>query len=128
MIFKVSHPVNCTTSLEPALHKTKTKQTNKQIHQLNGTAQNVGDGIAQILGVQLTFFPSQSLGVAKTGDPREKPPDHPQAEFGLSHMRPELSSNTQWWDHERLRALKISDLITTRPRVPLKEYAELIVF
>ena len=26
------------------------------------------------------FEPSQSLGWAKTGDPREKPPDHPQAE------------------------------------------------
>ena len=30
--------------------------------------------------------PSQSLGGAKMGDPREKPPDHPQAEFGLSNM------------------------------------------
>ena len=26
----------------------------------------------------------------ETGDPREKPPDHPQAELGLSHMWPEL--------------------------------------
>ena len=32
------------------------------------------------------FEPSQSLGGAKTGDPREKPPDYPQAELGLSHM------------------------------------------
>ena len=32
------------------------------------------------------FEPSQLLGGAKTGDPREKPPDHPQAELGLSHM------------------------------------------
>ena len=31
------------------------------------------------------FEPRQSLGGAKTGDPREKPPDHPQAELGLSH-------------------------------------------
>ena len=39
------------------------------------------------------FEPSQSLGGAKTGDPREKPPGHPQAELDLSHMRPELGSN-----------------------------------
>ena len=32
------------------------------------------------------FESSQSIGGAKTGDPREKPPDHPQAELGLSHM------------------------------------------
>ena len=32
------------------------------------------------------FEPSQSLGGAEMGDPREKPPDHPQAEFCLSHM------------------------------------------
>ena len=32
------------------------------------------------------FEPSQSLGGAKTGDPREKTPDHPQAQLGLSHM------------------------------------------
>ena len=32
------------------------------------------------------FEPSQSLGGTKTGDPREKPTDHPQAELGLSHM------------------------------------------
>ena len=32
------------------------------------------------------FEPSQSLDGAKTGDPREKPPDHPQAQLGLSHM------------------------------------------
>ena len=30
--------------------------------------------------------PSQSLGGAKTGDPREKPPGRSQAELGLSHM------------------------------------------
>ena len=28
----------------------------------------------------------QSLGGAKTGGPREKPPDHLQAELGLSQM------------------------------------------
>ena len=32
------------------------------------------------------FERSQSLGEAKTGDPRQKPPDHPQAELGLSHI------------------------------------------
>ena len=32
------------------------------------------------------FEPSQSLGGAKMGDTREKPPDHPQAELRLSHM------------------------------------------
>ena len=32
------------------------------------------------------FEPSQSLGGAKMGDPREKTPEHPQAELGLSHM------------------------------------------
>ena len=32
------------------------------------------------------FEPSKSEGGAKTGDPREKPPDHPQAELGLSHI------------------------------------------
>ena len=32
------------------------------------------------------FEPSQSLGGAKKGHPREKPPDHMQAEIGSSHM------------------------------------------
>ena len=32
------------------------------------------------------FEPSQSQGEAKTGDPQEKPPDHPQAVLGLSHV------------------------------------------
>ena len=32
------------------------------------------------------FEPSQSLGGAKMGDPRENPPGHPQAELGLSHV------------------------------------------
>ena len=44
------------------------------------------------------------------GDPREKPPDHPQAELGLSHMWPELNSNPQRWDDEQFRALKISGI------------------
>ena len=39
------------------------------------------------------FEPNQSLGGAKMGDPREKNPDHPQTELGLSHMWPELGSN-----------------------------------
>ena len=48
------------------------------------------------------FEPSQSLGGAKTGDPREKPYDHPQAELGLSHKWPERGSNPA--------------ALTTRPR------------
>ena len=32
------------------------------------------------------FEPSQSLDAAKTRDPQNKPPGHPQAELGLSHM------------------------------------------
>ena len=38
------------------------------------------------------FEPSQLSGGAKKGDLREKPPDHPQAELGLSHMWLELGS------------------------------------
>ena len=57
------------------------------------------------------FEPSQSLGGAKTGDPRKKNPGHPQAELGLSQVtRPERGSNPQWWDDERFRVLKISGL------------------
>ena len=41
------------------------------------------------------FEPGQSKGGAKTGDPRQKPPDHPQAELGFSHMCPEIGSNPQ---------------------------------
>ena len=44
------------------------------------------------------------------GDPRENPPDHVQADFGLSHVLPERGSNPQRWDDERFRALKISGL------------------
>ena len=43
------------------------------------------------------FEPSQSLGGMKTGDPQEKPPDHPQAEPTAR-------------DDEQFRVLKISDL------------------
>ena len=32
------------------------------------------------------FEPSQSVDGTKTGDPREQPPDHPQAEVSLFHM------------------------------------------
>ena len=53
---------------------------------------------------------SQLKGGAKTGDPRESPPDHPQAELGLSHMWPERGLSPQLWDDERFRALKISGL------------------
>ena len=46
------------------------------------------------------FEQSQLLGDAKMGDPREKPPDQPQAELGLSHAWPELGSNPQRWDDQ----------------------------
>ena len=39
------------------------------------------------------FEPSQSLGGVRMGDPREKTPDHPQAELGLSRVSLELGSN-----------------------------------
>ena len=32
------------------------------------------------------FEMSKALGGPKSGDPGENPPDHPQAELGLSHM------------------------------------------
>ena len=38
-----------------------------------------------------SYETGQSVGGAKTGEPREKP--HPQAELGLSHMWPERGSN-----------------------------------
>ena len=56
------------------------------------------------------FESSQSLGGAKMGYLWEKPPDHLQAELGLSNMWPKQGSNPQWWDDERFRALKISGL------------------
>ena len=55
------------------------------------------------------FEPSQSKTGAKMGDPREKPPDHPQAELGLSHVT-RSGVNPQGWDDKQLRALKISVL------------------
>ena len=42
--------------------------------------------------------------------PWEKAPDHPQKELVLSHMWPELGLNSQQWDYEWFRALKISIL------------------
>ena len=53
---------------------------------------------------------NQSLGGVKPGDPREKLPDHPRAELGLSHMWPKRRSNPQQWDDERFSMLKISSL------------------
>ena len=41
-------------------------------------------------------------------DPREKPPDHPQAELGLSYMSSELGSNPQQWDEERFRLASLT--------------------
>ena len=57
-----------------------------------------------------SFWAEPIIRWAKTGDPREKPPEHPQAELGLSHMWPELGSNPQRWDDERFRSLKVSGL------------------
>ena len=56
------------------------------------------------------FELTQSLGGAKTGDLWEKPPDHQQAELGLSHMWPERGSNPQQWNDKQFRALKINCL------------------
>ena len=56
------------------------------------------------------FEPSQSIGGAKMGDPREKTPYHPQAELGLSHMWPKQGSNLQRWDVKWFRVLKSSVL------------------
>ena len=58
--------------------------------------------------ISLIFELSQTEGGAKMADPPEKPPDHPQAEPGSSHMWPELGSNPQWWVDKWFRALKIS--------------------
>ena len=43
-------------------------------------------GFTATQGYFTHFESNQSVGGAKTVDPREKPPDHPQAELGLSHM------------------------------------------
>ena len=43
-------------------------------------------------------------------NPWEKPPDHLQAELGLSHMWTELGSKPQRWDDEGFGELKISGL------------------
>ena len=44
------------------------------------------------------------------GEPLEKPPDHPQAERGLSHMWSVLGLNSQRWNDKRFRAPEISIL------------------
>ena len=58
----------------------------------------------------------QSLDAAKTGDPQNKPPGHPQAELGLSHMWPQLE-----WNHigeitSDLECLRWLAALTTRAR------------
>ena len=47
------------------------------------------------------FELSQSKGGRNTGDPREKPLDHPQAELGSFRMWPGQGPNPQRWDDER---------------------------
>ena len=71
-----------------------------------------GGGLRPIKVVSIIFHfeLSQSAGGAKTGDPREKPPNHSQAELGLSHILPELGSTPQRWDDRQFRALKIKGL------------------
>ena len=54
-----------------------------------------------------SFWAEPIIRWEKTGDPREKPPDNPQAELGLS---PEPGSNPQRWEDERFRSLKFSGL------------------
>ena len=59
----------------------------------NSTPQ-IGNGLFQLMRMDKStrhFGPSQSVGGRKTGDPREKPPEHPQAELSL----PELGPNPQ---------------------------------
>ena len=50
---------------------------------------------------------SQTQGGTKKWYPTGKPPDHLQAELGLSHTWPKLGSNPQQWDDKRFRTLKI---------------------
>ena len=45
--------------------------------------------------ISLILSRVKSLGGVKTGDPREKTPDQPQAGLGWCHMWPELGSNPQ---------------------------------
>ena len=70
----------------------------------------LGGGVTARQDYFTHFEPIQSTGGVKTGDPWQKPPDHMQAELGLSYMWPELGSNPQQWDDEKFRVLKISGL------------------
>ena len=51
----------------------------------------------------INFEPIQSVGGAKTEDPREKPQDHRKQNF-VCPTCPELGSNPQRWDNEQFRA------------------------
>ena len=55
------------------------------------------------------FEPSHSLGGAKTGDPREKTPDHPKQNLACLICE-ELGLNPQQRDDEPLRVQKINIL------------------
>ena len=70
----------------------------------------LGGGGGVIYGPSRLIHSFWAESIAKTGDPREKPPDHPQAELVLSHIWLELGSNPQRWDDERIRTLKISGI------------------
>ena len=61
---------------------------------------------------------AESIIAAKTGEPQNKPPGHPQAELGLSHMWPELCYA---WTHigemtSDLECLRWLAALTTRAR------------
>ena len=55
--------------------------------------------------------------------PEKKHLDHPPAELGLSHIWPEIGSNSPRWDDERFRALKLSDLNHSAMGTAVSEYA-----
>ena len=69
-----------------------------------------GGGVMAHQDYFTNFEPCQLLAGMKTGDSPEKLPGHQQTELGLSHVWPQLSSNTQRWDDKRFRVLKIRSL------------------
>ena len=80
-----------------------------------GTALNTGrfvwsrSGAQNIKIMNVKIFVLFGFEVGRKREiPEKKTPDHPQAELGLSDMWPELGSNSQRYDDERFRALKIS--------------------
>ena len=68
-----------------------------------------GRGLRSVKIISLILNRANCQEGRKRKIPEKKKPDHLQAEFGSSHMWPELGSNQQQWD-EWFRALKISGL------------------